>query len=143
MISGICASVTAVLRNPKDEVLVVYRFRNPKGLATPAGHIKWEEDAGVAIRRIIPEITDITVKDIVRKKEQLIDVSPVYCNRGKGIHVCYVYEILSWNGNPKVMKPIKHKFVRFMPKSEVAEYIKHGEIDPCFPKILWEKLGIL
>ncbi len=135
-----CYSVGAVIKNPKGEYLMLYRLVKPHGLAMPAGHIDPGEEPGVAVRREVLEETGIRIINIVRRWEQIV---PVECSRGATVHFWYVFDVKSYQGEPELREPHKHKFLRFMSLEEIRQYADRKDFDPSWSNFIFKDLSIL
>lgn len=145
MLRYTCKAVGSIIKNEAGLYLVVYRLKDPKGLAMPAGHIKYGEDAGDAIRRETLEETGIRIINMRRNSERLIDIGHHnrQCTRGATFHDWIVFEVLTWEGEPQRCEPDKHEFVRFMSSEEISQYVEKGDVDPSWSKFIWKERGIL
>ena len=140
MTSPFCHSVGAVIKNSKGEYLMLYRLVKPIGLAMPAGHVESGEEPGDAIRREVLEETGIRVINMTRRWEQIVSVG---CSRGILTHIWHVFEVKSYQGEPELKEPRKHKFVRFMSPDEIRQYAARKDFDPSWSCFILKDLGIL
>lgn len=131
-------SVGAVIKK-NGKYLVLYRKIFPQGLAFVAGHTEEGESPEESFKREVFEETGLDVKsyDII-----LRDTFSNPCKRGYTKHEWHVYRINEWEGEPKVMEPDKHKFVKFMNIDEIKDYAQKNDFDPAWILIL-KRLNIL
>lgn len=138
-----CRSVGVLIRKRDDPnlFLCLYRKVQPKGLAMPAGHSnKWEE-AGVTARR--ETLEEVGIKIVNMRRHAEIPVMDVECSRGEKTHWWTVFEVLSYEGEPKRMEPEKHEFVKWMTAAEIAAYIRKDDCDPSWSRKLWRVLEVI
>lgn len=130
-------SVGAIIKNSVGEYLSLYRLKHPVGLAFVAGHID-PEDTGpeIALIREIQEESGLTVRKL-RLIENVVLLNP--CTRGlKEIgknydgHEWFFYEVEEFEGEPRLMEPEKHSFVKFLSRQEMAHYLNAGDCDPAW-----------
>lgn len=131
-------SVGAVIRDTEGRFLVLYRKTFPQGLAFVAGHGEAGEDPKMSLKREVAEEAGISVKECALVLHETFE-NP--CKNGFGSHEWWVFEITSWEGNPQVMEPDKHAFVRFMRPEEILRYAETGDIDPAWGKFILPTLS--
>ncbi len=119
-------SVGAIITDPEGRYLVQYRLQHPVGLAMPAGHVDEGESPEKALRRELFEETGLVA---VYEKLLFHKFIPGDCAKCHGGHECWAYYVIV-TGEPRLMEPEKHKFVKFMALSEIREYAKHHASDP-------------
>ena len=132
-------SVGAIIKDSSGRYLVQYRLKPPIGLALPAGHIDEGESPLVCIRREVFEETGLAVK---YSNQIFHRTLPTGCYKGHDSHEWWVYDVEA-EGEPRLMEPDKHRFVRFMPIEEMRPYIERGEVDPAWFKYILPALGII
>lgn len=137
-------SVGAVIRDKDGALLALYRKKKPLGLSLPAGHIDPGETPADAIQREVYEETGLEVK---RYREVLHRIFPNPCSRtdprgrSYGGHEWWVYEVLEWDGVPRLMEPDKHEFVRF---TNLADMLHPVQVwDPAWRDHILPALGII
>ena len=138
-------SVGMIARNRYWEYLMLERLRHPAGLACVAGHLdiidnekelplhgafrEWQEETGSVARNM---------KLLFQKEFS----NP--CKDGSDGHLWYVYQVLDWSGEPKLIEKEKHGFVRWMSIAEIQEWVKSGKpVDPAWFAFIFPKLGLL
>ena len=128
---GLCprVSVGAVIRDKNGCFLALYRKSFPEGLAFVAGHSEAYEDPDASLKREVKEETGIIVRGHDLILEETFE-NP--CGKGFKSHEWRVYDITFWEGDPKVMEPDKHAFVKFLTANEIMSYIKKRDIDPAW-----------
>lgn len=138
-----CRSVGIFIRNKDDpkKFLCLYRKVQPKGLAMPAGHKNPGEEVGEAARRETLEETGIRIVNMIRLAE--IPVMDVECSRGEKTHWWTVFEVVSYEGEPKLMEPEKHEFVKWLTAEDIVAYVKKDDCDPSWSRKLWRVLEII
>lgn len=134
-----CPSVGAIVKNKRGEYLVLYRLKEPVGLALPAGHIEKKEDIQKALERELFEETGLRAKKLVLR---LCRVLKNTCSRGAKKHRWYVFDVLEYSGKPKRKEKKKHSFVKFMRPQRIREYLKNSDVDPAWIQI-FEQLKII
>ena len=143
---NLCPSDSVGLIAKKDsKYLMLERLKHPMGLACVAGHrdvvngIK--EDFTEAGFREWLEETGSTAKGL---KFILAATFPNPCSRLPGFdgHQWRVYEVTSWVGEPQLMEPTKHGFVKWMSSEEIQEWIQTGKpTDPAWFKFIFPALA--
>lgn len=126
-------SVGAIIKNSNDEYLVLYRKKHPISLALPAGHIDENETPENALKREVLEETGLEILNFEQVLHQIIKNS---CSRGYTAHDWFVYEISLYRGEPKLMEPDKHGFVKFMNRDEIRSFYEIDDMDPAWKEIL-------
>jgi len=84
-------SVGAIIKNEKDEILILERAIFPPGFASPAGHIDEGETPEEALVREVKEETGLDVTKFTLVKEGGTNVIPEPCSRGVHHHYWYLY----------------------------------------------------
>lgn len=133
-------SVGAIIKNEKGEYLVLYRRKEPLGLALPAGHIDGKETPEETLRREVLEETGLKVVDLKEVFYGEIPVSRAHC--GHSSHQWWVYEARV-DGEPELKEPTKHEFVRFMSLEEMRPYVEKLDYDSAWFKYILPALGII
>ena len=133
-------SVGAIIE--KDgRYLMLYRISFPPGLAGIAGHGKPGEDPETSMRRELIEEAGIVAEDM-----QLVlnKVLPNPCKKGYTSHEWWIYRVTTWSGEPRLMEPDKHTFVRFMSIDEIRDHDARNDMDPAWSMILRElEVGLI
>ncbi|PLX22185.1 hypothetical protein C0584_00320 [Candidatus Parcubacteria bacterium] len=88
-------SVGVIIRNQKDEILMIDRSNIPYGWACPAGHIDEGETPENAMLREAKEETGLDILSYKILAEEYIEWNE--CRTAQGHH-WYLYEVLSWKG---------------------------------------------
>ena len=131
-------SVGAVIE--KDgEYLALYRTSFPQGLAGIAGHIEPGETPAQALARELKEEAGITAEAF---EEVLHTTLPNSCNKGYTSHEWWLYKVTAWGGEPRLMEPEKHTFVRFVSRDEIRAHAERKDMDPAWVS-LFAELGVL
>lgn len=131
-----CPCVGAIVKDKRGRYLVLYRMKEPRGLALPAGHIERGETAEQALARELYEETGIRVKTAAC----LLDGKVIknVCSRGAKKHRWHVYKIAEYAGKPKRKEKKKHAFVKFMTVAKIREYLFNDgdpDMDPAWSEI--------
>jgi 8-oxo-dGTP pyrophosphatase MutT (NUDIX family) len=115
--------------------LMLYRSSFPPGLAGIAGHGEPGESPENSLRRELTEEAGIVAGDVelVLHKEL-----PNPCKKGFTSHEWWLYRVHNWTGEPRLMEPDKHTFVKFMSVSEILEHDDRGDMDPAWSMLLRE-----
>ncbi|RLC38481.1 hypothetical protein DRH27_02170 [Candidatus Falkowbacteria bacterium] len=95
-------SVGAIIKNDKNEILMIERMKYPFGWACPAGHIEKDETPEQALKREILEETGLKVNNYKLLFHEFLSWNT--CSRGVKGHDWYLYEILDWEGKIKRSK---------------------------------------
>lgn len=123
----------------EKQYLVEYRLCQPIGLALVAGHV---EDGETWIKAIWREGPEETGMSMFLGKEVYRSFIPGDCKRCGGGHDWRVYEAKAI-GQPRIMEPAKHAFVKYMAVREMRPYIESGRTDPAWFNFILPALGIL
>lgn len=92
-------SAGAIIKNEKNEILLIDRVKIPLGWAAPAGHVEDGELPEEALRREVKEETNLKIKKFKLLYHEFIAWNE--CSRGVKGHDWYLYEILEWKGGVK------------------------------------------
>lgn len=115
-------SVGAIIRNNKDEILMIDRLKQPFGWACPAGHIDEGEEPDDALFREVKEETGL---DIVSYREFPINYSfddfsdcpQEACSRGIKSHMWFIYDVVA-NGE-LIFKEDEVKAIKWVSIEEI------------------------
>lgn len=128
-------SVAAIIKNNKEEILMLDRKNFPFGWACPAGHVEEGETPEEALKREVKEETGLDTENFELVVHEFLDWNE--CKRGVKGHDFFVYEISEWNGeilqNKLESKDLQWKSV---------EEIKNLKLEPAWDYFL-KKLGII
>lgn len=130
-------SVGAIIKNQDGQFLCLYRLKYPVGLAFIAGHVDPEDKTPEnALIREVKEEADLTVKKfkLIANKVLLNPCARGLKEIGKDYdgHEWFFYEVEEYEGEPKLMEPAKHKFVKFLSKEELKQYLTANDCDPAW-----------
>ncbi len=121
-------SVGALIKNAKDEYLLVDRKKEPLGMAGLAGHIDENESPVDALIREISEESSLKVKSYkLIFEEELIWSS---CSRGIHVHLWYVYSC-EVSGTAKLNKD-EAKSMDWYSKKKISELRDQGKLEPVW-----------
>lgn len=129
-----CPCVGAIVKDNRGRVLVLYRLKEPRGLALPAGHIVRGEDPEAAVTRELFEETGLRIKqgDCVLNGVVIKNS----CSRGAKKHRWHVYRVWEYTGKPKRKEKKRHAFVKFMRVKRIREeYLANNDVDPAWVEI--------
>lgn len=135
-------SVGAIIRNGEGKILTQYRLRPPIGMALPTGHVDYGELPEEALRRELLEETGLIIKSPKLVFQALIPRADNRCLKGHDSHEWWVYEVVA-DGEPRLMEPDKHRFLKFMSPGEMKPFIISGEADPAWFDYIFPALGIM
>lgn len=128
-------SVAAIIKNNKEEILMLDRKNFPFGWACPAGHVEENETPEDALKREVKEESGLDVNNFRLIIHEFLDWNE--CRRGVKGHDFFVYEVSGWNGeihqNKLESKDLQWKSV---------EEIKNLKLEPAWEYFL-KKLGII
>ncbi len=129
-----CPCIGVIIKDSRGRLLVLYRLKEPRGLACPAGHIDKGEDPKTAMERELREETGLRVKASVCVMEGKVIKN--VCSRGAKKHRWHVYKVLEFTGKPKRREKKKHAFVKFMSVKRIREeYLANNDVDPAWVEI--------
>ena len=129
-----CPCVGAIVKDKRGRILVLYRIKQPRGLALPAGHIDRGEQPKDALVRELYEETGLRVKSTACILDGRIIRNS--CSRRANRHRWYVYRVTEWSGKPRRREKKKHAFVKFMTAKQIREdYLASTDFDPAWPKL--------
>ncbi len=137
--------VGAIIRNNEGKILCLYRLRYGKGLALVSGHV---ENGETAVDAVIREVAEETSLRVTGFKKVFSGIVPGLCKRAPSSiceldfniskvkpfgHEKTVFEITSYEGEPRLMEKDKHLFVQFMSVQEIYDCIASGYLcDPTW-----------
>lgn len=130
-------SVGAIIKNAAGQYLCLYRLKRPIGLAFIAGHIDPEDKSPEAA--LVREVEEEAGLKVINFKliENKVLLNP--CSRGlKEIgrdydgHEWFFYEVTGYEGEPQLMEPTKHQFVKFLSREEIKPYLSENDCDPAW-----------
>ena len=136
-------SVGLVVTKTSGEVLVLERKKFPLGLALPAGHLDFigdtKESFEVAARRELYEETGLRAKTL----KLLVDkIFHNLCSKGFDGHHWQIFEVVEWEGEPRVMEPDKHARVWWATPKSITDWIRQGKAtDPAWLKFIFPLIG--
>ncbi len=113
--------------------LMLYRTASNPGLAGIAGHIDAGESPEDALRRELKEEAGIEAGEM---ELVLHTTLPNPCKKGYASHEWWVYKVTAWSGEPTLMEPDKHAFVKFVSLDDIRGYAQHNDMDPAWQMIL-------
>ena len=119
-------SVGAIIKNEKNEILLIDRVKIPYGWAGPAGHADEEESPEEALKR---EIREEVCLDIIKFHKLFHEFIPWNnCSRHQG-HDWFLYEVIKWQGEAqkndkeaKGMQWVKIEDLKNLKLEEVWQY---------------------
>ena len=129
------SAVGAIIKQ-NGKILMLDRKKIPLGWACPAGHIEKSDTPERTLIKEVKEETDLQVK----KSKLLIHEFVAWnaCAKGFAGHDWYVYEILEWQGEAKLMERDKHKTLGW----KTIEEIKKIELEEVW-QYFFKKLNLL
>ncbi|MDO8241031.1 MAG: NUDIX hydrolase [Candidatus Moranbacteria bacterium] len=122
-------SVAAIIKNEKDEILMLDRKNFPFGWACPAGHVEEGEEPEEAMVREVQEETGLDVTKFKLILHEFLDWNE--CKRGVKGHDFFVYEITGWTGEIEQNK-LESKDLQWKTISE----IKNMQLEPAWEYFL-------
>lgn len=134
-------SVGLILWNERGQILMLERLKNPIGLAGVAGHVdifnsKKESYEETATREWREETGAIL------KNMKLVYEDYIFSNDVHGGHFWKIFEVLKYQGEPRLMEPTKHGFVRWMSPQEIQRWQRGGKpTDPAWFKYIFPALA--
>lgn len=134
-------SVGLICRNSKGEFLMLERLKYPPGLACVAGHLdiidgQKEDFLHGAVREWHEE-----TGSVARNVRFLFEGQfPHPCGQYDS-HFWKVYEVLVYEGEPRLMEEKKHGFVKWFSVEEITDWLKAGKpVDPAWFGFIFPKL---
>lgn len=126
-------SAGVILKNRSGHYLVLYRLREPRGLAFPAGHFDDALEAPYdAAKRELFEETGIRATHVECRFAGKVKGR---CRRGGRSHYWYVYLATKFAGKPRRREKKQHAFVKFMSPGRIREYVEKNDVDPAWVEI--------
>jgi len=122
-------SVAVIIKNEKDEILMLDRKNFPFGWACPAGHVENDESPEEAMIRESQEETNLDVKNYQLIIHEFLDWNE--CKRGVKGHDFFVYEVTEWDGKIHQNK-LESKDLQW---KSIAE-IKNLKLEPAWEYFL-------
>ena len=133
-------AVGIIVKNTSGHYLVLYRLREPRGLAFPAGHFDDAlESPHDAVKRELFEETGIRA---VHVECLFAGQIKSRCRRGGRSHYWHVYLAVNFRGKPRRREKKQHAFVKFMSPKRIREYVEKNDVDPAWVEI-FRKLKII
>jgi len=128
-------STGVIIKNKKEEILMIERVKLPLGWACPAGHIDEGETAEEALMREVKEEVGLEIKNIKLLIYEFVDWNK--CSRGVVGHDWYVFEAQFDKGG-LVAEKKEIKNFQWINKSE----LKDLQLEKVW-KMWFERLGYL
>lgn len=128
-------SVAAIIKNEKNEILMLDRKNFPFGWACPAGHVEEDEEPEEAMKREVQEETGLNVKKYKLVVHEFLEWNE--CKRGERGHDFFVYEVSGWGGEIHQNK-LESNDLKWQSVSE----IKNLKLEPAWEYFL-NKLEII
>jgi 8-oxo-dGTP pyrophosphatase MutT (NUDIX family) len=131
------------VENGTLKFLMLERLKHPVGLACVAGHLEifennFKEEFRTAALREWQEETGSIIRNL---KFLFQEQFPNPCSQYDG-HLWEVYEVLEFEGQPKLTEPTKHGFVKWMSIAEIKDWISSDKpTDSAWFQFIFPKLA--
>ena len=116
--SNIHTSVGAIIKNEKNEILLIDRVKIPLGWAGPAGHVDKGESPEDALIREVKEETNLNIKKFKLLFHEFIAWNK--CSGGTMGHDWFLYKVIGWDGEVK-KEDREAKDIRWVSPEEIKE----------------------